>query len=170
MAMYAAMRSLVVVVVALAAGCGPEPPPGDPAAARAEANTISATIEKVQYTVTLDGTLYFPASPVNFRVTATPAGPRPPTATRLEVVAAPEGVAGPAARTAFPARWVASGGEWFIDIWNAFPDPDPAVGHRFGRNFQPGPYRLTVGLYEGDRPIGEVGPLEVYLNFVRTRD
>jgi hypothetical protein len=124
----------------------------------------------VDYTVTLDGTLHLPASPINLTVTASPAGPRPPTATRLEVVVTREGAAEPAARTAFPARWVASGDVWELDILNAFPDPDPAAGPRLGRNFQPGPYRLTVGLYEGDRPIGQVGPLEVYLNFVRTRD
>jgi len=168
--MHAAMRSLVVVAVALAAGCGPELPPGDPASARDRPKTTSATIETVQYTVTLDGTLYFPATPINFTVTASPAGPRPPTATRLEVIVTPEGVAEPVARTAFPARWFASGGVGEVDIWNAFPDPDPVAGPRLGRNFQPGPYRLTVGLYEGDRPIGQIGPLEVYLNFVRTRD
>jgi hypothetical protein len=167
--MYASSRSLVLAAGVVASGCGPpDLPPGDPAATRPRVDTTSVTIAAVQYTVKLDGTLHFPASPINLTVTATPAGPAPPSVTRLEVIVTPEGAAKPTDRATFLARWVAGKSGWEVDIRNAFPDPNPVAGPRLGRNFPSGPYLLAVDLYDGDRPVGQVGPLEVYLNFVRT--
>ena len=170
MTMDNSMRLLAIVLLTGVAGCGPDLPPADPAAAQPRVDTTAVTIGAVQYTVKLDGTLYFPRTPINLTMSATPASPDPPSVTRLEVAVTPEGAADPSAQTTFPLRWVANGGRWRADIRNTFPDPDPAYGDRLGRLFPAGSYHLTVGLYEGDRLAGQAGPLEVYLGFIRTGD
>ena len=160
-------RMLVVAAVSFPNACRPPgSPPGGGDWPRVD--TAGVTIGALEYSVKLDGTVHFQGSPVHFTVTAQPASPTVPPVTRIEAVLTQPGAADPVVQTAHPARWVATSARCDVDIRNAFPGPEP--GHAVGRRFVAGTYLLRVDLYEGEKCVGQIGPLEIYLGYQRTRE
>jgi hypothetical protein len=168
MRVKAAGTGVLVAAVTLLAGCHDDrDPPPQPGVLRPRADTAHAVVGGNEYVVKVDGTLHFPHTAINLTCTASSMNSSSPPVTRLEVLITLEGAADPVARASFPTKWLAQGGQWRMDIWNAFPDPE--VGTKAGRLFAAGSYLLSVVLYDGDHPVGQVGPLEVYLGFDRHR-
>jgi hypothetical protein len=159
-ASVSAIAALILVV-----GCRPDTPQVDPAVSRPRVDTADVTIEDIRYTFKIDGTLHSRRTPINLAVTSRPASKSPPAVTHVELIVTPERSADEATRTRVSLRWIAREGWWEAEIRNAFPDAEDS---RAGRFWTPGPYVITIELYDGERLIGRAGPIEVYLHFVRT--
>jgi hypothetical protein len=157
---------LGAAAVSLTAACQPGAPPGG--GDWPYVDTAVATVGATDYRLKLDGTVHGQGFPVNLTITAQLASPAPPSVSTMEVVLTLPGVADSVARATYSARWVAAAGQWEVEIRNAFPGPEP--GDRIGRPFPAGIYLLRVDLFEGNQAVGQLGPLEVYLGFQRTRE